>query len=394
MKQRGYACLPQCSARDRLALFLLGRALGGVRAAVIAALLFTFNNYMFGYAHEVRAYSLFALLAVATTWQLWRMAQGDKRGSIWYTLLAIALVYTHFFGWLMIGLQVLMVLVLPQMRPEMINLVKALLAVCLFYLPYAAIFISRFSTSVEHGTWLTAPVPEELYNMLWRWSNAPVIVIGLLLVIITAAIRTKLKDVAVDLGLIWTFAPLLGMFFISYRMPIFLDRYLIFAAPGFFLLSALALLRIIPNGKWTLLPAALIVLAMALTFTPWKSNRSHPSHVIDQVTQWNTGSPVLIQPAYYEDTYAWHWDAQLVKTPALLRSELNASGIFPVNDGTDLPIDISTATTVVLVDASGHISDPNGSLKQRLRNAYPIMDSVEADHKVWVFRYSKEAGSP
>ena len=347
---------------------------------------------MFGYAHEVRAYSLFALLSVATTWQLWRMAQGEKRGSLWYALLAIALVYTHFFGWLMIGLHGLMVLALPQFRPALINLVKALLAVCLFYLPYAAIFISRFSTSVEHGTWLSAPVPEELYNMLWRWSNEPVIVIGLLLVIITAVIRTRLKDVAVNVGLLWTFVPLLGMFLISYRIPIFLDRYLIFAAPGFFLLSAVALLRIIPQGKWSLLPAASIVLAMAVTFSPWKSNRSHPSHVIDQVAQWNMGSPVLVQPAYYEDTYAWHFDPQLVRNPAMLRTELNASGVFPVNDDTDLPIDLSITNALVLVDASGSITDPSGSLKQRLRNAYPIIDSVEADRKVWVYRYSRVAG--
>lgn len=368
-------------------LFLLGRSLGGIRIAVIASLLFTFNNYMYGFAHEARAYSLFALLAVSSTWQLWRIAQESERGLLWYALLSIAMVYTHFFGWLMIGTHGLFVLLQLEFRPARKGFMKAFGVLCLAYLPYAAIFLSRLTTSVVKGTWLSPPIPEELYNMIWRWSNEPVIAILLLAIIGVTLFRIQLKDTLVNIGLLWTFVPLLGMFFASLIAPIFLDRYLIFAAPGFFLLVAGSLLQVIPTGQWTNLPATVMVLSTAISFTPWKSNELHPSNVIAQVNAWKKDEMVLIQPAYYEDTYAWHIEKSLVRDPSQLRKTLNMSGIYPVNNVRDLPSELDNTPSVILVDAWSSLSDPEGSLKHSLRDTYQMIDSVQADRKVWVYRF-------
>ncbi|MBK6754456.1 MAG: glycosyltransferase family 39 protein [Flavobacteriales bacterium] len=56
-------------------LFLLGRELGGRLVGFTAALLFTCSSYHQGFAHEVRAYTLFALLAAVGMWQLARTAR-------------------------------------------------------------------------------------------------------------------------------------------------------------------------------------------------------------------------------------------------------------------------------------------------------------------------------
>ncbi|MGK3946046.1 hypothetical protein ABK046_47825, partial [Streptomyces caeruleatus] len=86
----------------------------------------------------------------------------------------VLLVYTHFFGWLFIGLQLLVVAV-PEFRRHRRSYFTALGIAGVAYLPYAFIFAQRLGQSVSHGTWLAKPEPEELYNMIWRWSNAPVL---------------------------------------------------------------------------------------------------------------------------------------------------------------------------------------------------------------------------
>lgn len=370
-------------------LFLLARSLGGLRMALIAALLFTFNTHLFGLGHEVRAYSLFALLAVTATWQLWRMAHRQRRSGLWYAVVAIPLVYTHFFGWLVVGLHLLFVLLLADIRPARKRFLQVAGLVLVSYLPYATTFIGRLGTSVEHGTWLVAPEPDELYNMIWRWTNAPVLAVGALLIILIAVVRTKGRGTAVQLGLLWAFVPLFGMFLVSFVVPIFLDRYLVYAAPGFHLLLAVCAVQAFGSGRWSVVPAALLVGGTAVTFQPWRSNGLHPSQVVAQAEAWRGTGPVLLFPPWYADTYAWHAERDLVRDPERLYRNLGMGFIHPVEGVADLPIDLGGTDSLVLVDAWGALTDPNARLKSSLRQAYPRVDSTEADRKVWVYRFAR-----
>lgn len=370
-------------------LFRLGTAFGGVRTGAIAALLFTFSNYHYGFAHEVRAYALFTLLATAGVWQLWRISEGRRGAAVLLALLNIAMVFNHFFGWLMVGLQLLFVL-LPNFRAARKPLLFAIGATVLAYLPYVAVFLTRLSTSVSDGTWLTTPEPEELYNMIWRWSNAPVLAVALLLVIGIAAILTRTSTPGMVLGLLWTFVPLVGMFLVSFSVPMFLDRYLVYAAPGFCLLSAIALSTLLPEGHFRWIPAAVLVAGMAITFTPWKDTGLHPSRVVEQVRKWQEAErPVLIAPDFYADTFAWHLDRELICDPAALELELIERNVFLVSDPDRFVALDSEADAVILVDAWSALTDPEQRTKQHLRRHWPMVDSVEADKKVWVYRFSR-----
>ncbi|MCB0771375.1 MAG: glycosyltransferase family 39 protein, partial [Flavobacteriales bacterium] len=359
-------------------LFRLGTAFGGVRTGATAALLFTFSNYHYGFAHEVRAYALFTLLATAGVWQLWRINEGRRGAALLLALLNIAMVFNHFFGWLMVGLQLLFVL-LPNFRAARKPLLFAIGATVLAYLPYVAVFLTRLSTSVSDGTWLTTPEPEELYNMIWRWSNAPVLAVALLLVIGIAAIRTRTRKPGMMLGLLWTFVPLVGMFLVSFSVPMFLDRYLVYAAPGFCLLSAIALSTFLPEGRFRWIPAAVVVAGMAITFAPWKDTGLHPSRVVQQVQKWQEADrPVLIAPDFYAHTFAWHLDRELIRNPAAMELELIERNVFLVSDPDRFVALDSEADAVILVDAWSALTDPEQRTKQHLRRQWPMVDSVEA----------------
>ncbi len=369
-------------------LFLLARSAGGIRVAVIAVLLFTFSNYHYGYAHEVRSYALFTLLATICMWQLWRMAEQEPRALLWFSIASIAMVYTHFFGWLMLGVVGFTVLIVPEMRDARRSTFIAIGIALLSYLPYFGTFLGRMGDSVEQGTWLKSPEPEEVYNMIWRWSNVPVVAVIILLVIVVAVARTGMRNTGIRIGLLWTFLPLIGMFLISYRVPIFLDRYLVYAAPGFCLLVAMSLAHVIREGLWQWVPTALVLGGMAFTFTPWKEGELHPSRVVAQVQQWRgERGAVLLTPPFYAPTFAWHLDKELFRDPEILEAGLDHDEVFPTGPHDQVPKDTSEFRTVVLVDAWSALTDPDQLTKKALRAQWPTVDSVEADKKVWVYRY-------
>lgn len=376
------------SALTVLPIFLIGRSVGGPRVAWTASLLFLFSNYHQGFAHEVRGYALFTLLSATSMWLLVR-GTGDAPSRTYdrklATLVNILLVYTHFFGWFVLGIQAISVLVLRDLRARRIGYLHVLIATLVGFAPYAGLFLYRLGTSMKEGTWLTSPAPEELYNMVWRWSNAPVVAVFALVLILVGIVRTRGRGLG--LFLFWTFVPLFGMFAISYQVPMFLDRYLVYAAPGFALLVSLCSASIGLQGRWSHLPAALIVLAFALSFTPWASNGLKPSAVVEQSMTWRGEGPVLILPAYFEDTYAWHLDRRLVQHPMTMRDSLIARGIHPVHRPEDLPNIASGTSPVVLVHTAATDERSLIAIKDTLSAYLHLEEWVEADKKVKVERY-------
>jgi len=375
-------------------LFLIGRALGGRLTGFAAVLLFICSSYQQGFAHEVRAYPLFQLLAVTGVWQLVRVAQvAPVRPSGALPLLAllnVAMVYTHFFGWLMLGVQAVLVLFVPDLRSARRTMALAAGVAVLAYIPYATVLIDRFGRSVGQGTWLTVPPPEELYNMLWRWSNAPVLVLLFLAAIIAASARREGRGALWTLGLLWALLPLLGLFVLSQRVPVFLDRYLLFAAPGWCLLVAHALLHAVPWRQvgWAL--AAVGVGGMALGFEPGRGPDGRPERVVAVAQAMGKGrAPVLLIPGWYAHTYAWQVDPSLFAHTGTWSDALAARGIHPVDDPMHPPAVSTLADTLVLVDAGARLVDPEQQLEHRLSDRLGEPDAVEADRGVRVLRYRR-----
>jgi mannosyltransferase len=357
-------------------LLLIARSSGSTVAAWSAGVLVVFSNYHYGYSHEVRAYALFTLLTTASIWQLLRLTEARPRASVWLIVVNILMVYTHFFGWLVVGLQVLFVLLLPAFRPVWRSFLKVLAATALAFLPYAWIFAQRAQTSIASGTWLERPVPEEIYNMIWRWSNAPVIAVALLVLLAVSTIRQRASGTLLRLGLLWTFIPLLGLFLVSWLVPVYLDRYLVFAAPGFALLVGLCI-STLPDGKsWK--GAVILTVALAVTFTPWQQSHHRPSRVVERVEIWRSEEPcatVLVVPAWYRNTYRFAQDRDRFKDedPDLMDSHVLEAGYSPCE-------------TMILVDASP--PDPSSAaLKEKIHANHEMLDSLEVSHKVHVIRW-------
>ncbi|MBP8823467.1 MAG: glycosyltransferase family 39 protein [Flavobacteriales bacterium] len=379
-------------------LFRLGWRLGGRTTGLTAALLFTFSQHGYAFAHEVRAYSLLVLACTWAVWQLVRLADDQHRhpaqrpaSLVWLVAANVLATWAHYFGWLMVGLEVVLVFTVPLLRTVRIKLLAAVVLTLLCSLPLLGILYARAGASLGQGTWLDAPGWEEPYNMLMRWSNAPVVAV-LFIALITAVLvfrRRRIRSSAMAMPLQWTLLPLVGMFLVSFLFPIYLDRYLLFAAPGFHLLVAVAV-QAVPGSRHlrTALSAACVA-AMALTFTPWKASGLHPSRVVAQAHAWREGATlIIIQPPWYNLTFAWGKDPYLFRSAAPLEMTMREQGILPVQSELAIPLD-SSVQTVVHIDAWAALTDPQGQVLNTLRAQYQQVDSVEADKKVYLRRFTR-----
>lgn len=379
-------------------LFLIGKRLAGPLAGLTAALLFTLSNHSFGFAHEVRAYSLLALACTWAVWQLVYLSDFDKpigfrknglRGGtiLWLVAANVLAVWAHYFGWLMVGIELVLVFAVPLLRPVRVKMLAAAGITALLSLPWAGVVLARAGESLGRGTWVDVPTWEEPYNMLLRWSNAPVVAVLFLVLIALALARGKARSMQVPL--LWNGLPLIGMFAISFVVPVYIDRYLYFASPAFYLLVAMAAtVQLNSRQPVWLLPAG-AVLGMFATFTPWKSNGIHPSAVKAQVEAWREGNTtVMIQPEWYDLTYGWQLDPVLFKGAAPIAIALHERGIFPI-PAAEMPALDSTVATVVHIDSWASLTDPGHEVLNELRKRYTQVDSVEADKKVMVRRFRK-----
>ncbi len=365
-------------------VFLLARKLGGLSMAAITCSLFTLNNHQYAYAHEVRGYSLFLLLAAVAAWLAVRGAGRSPRWSL-ITMAAVftLMVWTHFFGWLVIGLIGLCAIVLLELREQRRRVLLAAAIAALAFLPYGLIFFQRAGESIAQGTWVKPHGAEEIWHMVRRWSNQPVVTLLLLVPLLVVIIRHRLASFPLRFALLWWLVPLFGLWAVQWLVPAFVDRYLLFASLGFYLAVGYALANLISNG-WAQWAAPVVgVAAMAFTFTPWKDNGQHPSRVAAQVRAWQRSPdspPVLVRPFWYKTTLWAHLDRSLDR-PAPWRQPWSES----YNDA-DGGVDLETTQQIILV----HMAPVDETVDQPVFAGFRPVEERQVDPLVRVARYERE----
>jgi hypothetical protein len=173
--------------------------------------------------------------------------QKDFRHYLWLLTINVLLLYSHYFGFFVIAIQTIPVVLIKDIRNKILGkYIVYLLGLIFLYIPNLNILIIRFLDSSNHGTWLKSPNGfESIYNMLWQFSNKPVTTVIAMSILLVALVKSIIKKdiqnipISHTIILIWFLFPFLFMFIISYWIPMFLDRYLIFVSLGFYFVLAI-----------------------------------------------------------------------------------------------------------------------------------------------------------
>lgn len=238
-------------------IYTLGRRLFDRTVGLIAALLVTTSPYLTWYSQEVRMYTWVPALAMLAIYALHRALSGSpllssSKGNGWHwwmvQIVATTLAfYSHILAAFLVPVQVLLYFAWwPQARQHWKPALISLACLTLPYLPLAVWQAPLALQARETGfqAYTLGRMVEILLNAWstgmrsWGWPwGAILMALGAVSGIIdpSASWRDRLAL------LVWLTIPLLSVWLISLRQPLFTDRYLIWSAPAFYLLIALGL---------------------------------------------------------------------------------------------------------------------------------------------------------
>jgi mannosyltransferase len=243
-------------------LVVLGRRLVERRVALVAGLFLATSPFLVKWSQQARSYSLVLAAGVLATLLLLRALERRSPGA-WATYgLALSLVFV---------LQPVSALVLvpahlvPIVRRRATILPHGLVAPCVVVVLGAPWVFAR-SRQTPAQDWLPRPSPEVALNTLLDVSGVAGVGVALAIVGLVVLRRTGRSDLGVWLGT-WAFSPFLLALLISFVQPVYLDRYLITAAPAFALLAAIAVLGV--GVRWGALLACVAILATATGLARW-----------------------------------------------------------------------------------------------------------------------------
>ena len=287
-------------------VYALGRRLFDPQAGLLAALLVCASPYLAWYGQEVKMYTLVVALALVAIYGLHRAIEGG--GSRWWVVQVVATslaFYSHILAALLVPVQVVIYFAgWPRARRRWVGALVSLACLTLPYLPLGAwqavllfqardtgffaytlgqmveILLKGWSTGILGWGWPRGAV---LVGALAAWglvspagsipardsSPAPdqetLSRPGVALAPVQLPTSARGTDVWGRLTLLgWLVVPLLAVWLVSLRQPLFTDRYLIWTAPAFYLLIARGLASLCRLVPWHGLGRVVVVLLVGV----------------------------------------------------------------------------------------------------------------------------------
>jgi uncharacterized membrane protein len=274
-----------CIAGIIILSYLLVKKLFGLGAARVTALFLAFAPFLIRYGQEARMYSLVALLLTAATYTLVCALNSKSRRLLFvYSLLMALAFYTHYYAVFMVPVHWLYVLSRTHWhKSQRIKGEFSLLSpwwwianavIVMLFIPWLPSAVGQFSR-VQGGFWIppvsigTLPATTGQMLQYTDLSSYPISLrlaslMGLVALTITSVITNVKQRASLVLISAWAAVAPLSVFAISLvARPVYVDRYFVYAAVGFYVLLAVMLYVRPLNYLYKIRPV-LICLVIAL----------------------------------------------------------------------------------------------------------------------------------
>jgi len=323
-----------------LYIFKLGNKFLNKRIGIYASLVFIFSNYQISYAHEARAYALLGLLSVVSMYYFMKLIEyctsnqevknmktAAGKNMIILILVNTLIVYLHYLGFCILLAQFIFIISHKKIISRYFKeIIIFYFAIVLLYLPNIFAFFKIFLERTQTGTFLTTPEGiHSIYNMIWTFSNMPVVAVSSILIIFISLIKLVFYSnghqitIYNKLVVFWFIFIFFFMFGVSYLIPMFLDRYLMPAAVAFSLLLGICADFVIRIPRYSYIVPTLIILLFTATCQPDITKRNKPDvkEITDKIKSLKTSnSLIIVSPFYYILNFFYYYDDKVFKACA------------------------------------------------------------------------------
>ena len=300
------------------------------RAALLAGLLLALLPTAVRYSQEVRMYSLMGLWLIAATIALvyWVKAPRKSRYPVLYTVLMAAAFYTHYFSAFCVMAHWLYLLLSGRSTGWLIRRPAwwlANIAIVLLFLPWlpGLMDLLQHMDELKSGGdvgWEPAVDARSLPAMTWQlliqdegdnlpWPLFWLAPLALLGGVTGMAVRDSSPHKFITLIVIYTLLPILTIYAVSFISPLFIERYVMFAALGLPLLVAIAVDHLFKRKR--ALAIALLSLFVGTELLGLRSNFSsdadHFDRLVEHVNQqFKPGDRIVVSDLFWYFSFVYY----------------------------------------------------------------------------------------
>ncbi|KAF0202113.1 MAG: hypothetical protein FD170_2084 [Bacteroidetes bacterium] len=373
-----------------LFIYFSGKRFFGFWPGLLASGMFLLSNFHFFHGLEARTYSLLSLATASSLYFLLQLVkeQGSKKHTIPLLIISnIAMVYSHYFGWFVVFMQLACGLFYFREKKVFKNILISFGVTVVAYLPFFFILFRQFLKSSQ-GTWVEPPKSgaEYLYQ-LGHFLNHPEVFRAVLWILAAGLVFMVYKktwksiDKELFILFIWWFVPFTLMFLISFEMPVFITRYLLFNSVGLYLFVAVAVSQLFNRNKYLIPAAAIILLAMManrMKILPDEFSYREVTKATSFVGNHKQVNDVLIIHPYWADMeFAYYYDRSIFTDAENFYERLSQQNIYPVWG-------LEHAKSVTGKNSSGRIIyylngpklDEDDGIYKYLKENYTMIDST------------------
>lgn len=284
---------------------VLGRKLFDRRIALASGVFLAASPFVVKWSQQARSYTLLLALSLVATLVLIRALDRGTRSS-WalYGMTYAAVVVGHAVAGILLA-PAHLVLIAQRRERVLPHGPLAAVIVLAIAVPWAATVAMRSTGQGAGMAWLQPPSPTVVAQAVADVSGAAGLGIVLAALGLALVWRTGRRDLAVWLGA-WAATPVALALVMTAVTPVFLDRYLIVAAPAFALLAGVAIVGAGRRLGPLLAAAAVVVSAIALT--QWYSTADDGNW---RGEDWRSAVAALRVESGGDDVLVVPWWAQL-----------------------------------------------------------------------------------
>ena len=359
-------------------------------SAGLGTLFVALSPYLVWYSQEGKMYALVVVMVLASLAALlWASTPGARHpAGRWLAYIVITSLgfYTHVLLVLMLPVHALLFFLgWPQTRRHGVGALASLACFTLPYLPLvwwqvrlltspnfepgfdfvplgrmSAILLAALGRGIR-------PTPSLGFTAVWVFLILAALLLGK-----GAASRRSTAAL-----LAWLAIPPLLLYLITLQVPLFNDRYLIFIAPAFYLLSAAGLVAVGRHSRSLAVIAFVIAVGLQVVgmwgqvHTPLKADWRNAAAFVQ--TNRSPGDIVLFQHPYNRIAYAYYagWDYPWRETPYAPET----ANMTVADVGARLAPLVEGARYVWLVESEAELWDPRGLNRQWLDSqGQPVAD--------------------
>ena len=360
-------------------LFRLSKLFGRNTLAIAVVAIYTFSRANMASAHDTRSYSLFALLVLLSTVELFdiiRTSNNKKGKFIVLSLYYFLMIYSHHIGFI-VGVIHLVIILFNYRRIDKKTIFGLLLTGgCTFvlYSHYIPVFLNSFSQTTTSGTVNSKPSVEAIYGMIRYYMNVPVVaVLSLALFTVFTVKIFTLKNKRIEKSLLILFVGMyFSMYFLSDVVVLFVNRYVLFISSYYYLIIVLGIKFLTKNTITRISILLALIIPLIVTVDLKSDNKRYVHEIVDIIKNKETANTaIIICPTWTNHRFAYYYHRGIFQDYSNFDDRLLEQNIYSINSKEKLnEIDLDQFDKVIYLDGWAEVVDPELRILHALDSSY------------------------